>query len=70
MTKLCNFKRDTPQDVDIVKNIYLVKRQERFAKSLAALLIGSCGMSSRRSGCTQTVLRSLRKLHANMNRQY
>jgi len=28
MTKLCDFKCDTPQDFDIVKNIYLVKRQE------------------------------------------
>ena len=28
MTKLCDFKRDYPQDFDIVKNIYLVKRQE------------------------------------------
>jgi len=28
MTKLCDFKHDTPQDFDIVKNIYLVKRQE------------------------------------------
>jgi len=28
MTKLYDFKRDTPQDFDIVKNIYLVKRQE------------------------------------------
>ena len=38
MTKLCDFKRDTPHDSDIVKNIYLVKRQEHVTNGIGLQL--------------------------------